>query len=198
MTQPAPLVTPQLPVAYYPGPALLTPMKFHAERDESSGSDGDSDSDSDSDSCESGPGLGLGSRKVLLAVALAVAIVLAIVILYYLFAPRGGAQSALARALARCGWSVYLLQGCGACEKQMQLLPGFDRSILCGGSANAVQKPGLAPIAGYTGKPSVPGLSCSGIPAYPYWHNDRTGESRVGFQDYAALGRMALGCASQW
>ncbi len=165
-TQP---VAPRMPTAYYPGPGPMAPVTRSVvvyESDSDSGSDSDSDSDDGY--------LRARRRKILLAVSLAIAVVLIIMILYYMFAPR-----TLARSLTRCGWTVYLMKGCGYCRKQMSLLNGFDRYILCSGGVV---------IDGYT---DTPPLACNSIKAFPYWYNVRTGEARTGFQDSAALARMA-------
>jgi hypothetical protein len=132
----------------------------------------ESSSDSDDEGLFAGPRV----QRAALALALAVAAVLVLLLLYYVYAPR-----ILARRLARCGWAVYLLRGCDYCRRQMCLLDGFDRYVVCADGAA---------VEGYAIPPPV---SCGSIPSYPYWHNTQTGETRVGYQDRAALGHMAQG-----
>jgi hypothetical protein len=188
MEAPILLVEPRMPVAFYSGPTrapALAPLApqgliFYS-------SDGD------------GRGRGAaGPRRTLFAITLALAVVLVLVVLYHVAcsaAPRrpsgaapgdqeGFARSStphrsLVRGLERRGWTVYLLEGCGFCQKQMGLLDGFDRYVLYSGGEL---------VGGYATRPPVQRGSIDG---FPHWYNTRTGERRGGFQDRAALEQMA-------
>ena len=75
----------------------------------------------------------------------------------------------LAQRLTDAGWRVYLLPGCGYCERQMSLLDGFTNYTICAG-----------------GNPR----SCHGIDQFPLWHNPRTEKQRIGYQDRQSLCEM--------
>jgi len=84
------------------------------------------------------------------------------------------------KGLAARGWTVYYLQGCGYCDKQAALLGSFARYVKYG--------PGGVLLGGYT---EAPPLTFGAIRGFPHWYNTRTGETRGGFQDAAALAEMA-------
>jgi hypothetical protein len=89
-------------------------------------------------------------------------------------------RQALCDALAARGWTVRLLEGCGACRRQARALRGFRMYVL--------HAPGGAVLGGYTRTPPpVPG----GLRGFPLWHNQCTGEARLGAQPEAALRAMA-------
>lgn len=117
-----------------------------------------------------------GSRRAVLALALALVVVLSILILYRVLVPR-----ALASGLARNGWTVYLLRGCGHCDRQAALLSGFHMVVRYGPDGKL--------LGGYT---KTPPLAFGDIKAFPCWYNLLTGEKRLGFQDVAALEKMAF------
>ena len=74
---------------------------------------------------------------------------------------------ALAGRLAEQGWVLYTRPGCPFCENQMQVLGGsYPRSAVCSGES----------------------VCSAGVPT---WSNAASGERRVGFQDAAALEKMA-------
>jgi hypothetical protein len=155
-------VPPRMPSVYYP-------------TDQPQSHQGGPAEDSDDESEDADDGDSYGPRKMLLAVCLAVAVVLIIVILYCMFSPH-----TLVRGLTRCGWTVYLLEDCTFCDKQMRLLNGFRQYVLCG--KDGKRRHSYA---------AVPPKQCAEIKSYPFWFNVKTGESRVGYQDTAALQKMA-------
>ena len=113
------------------------------------------------------------------AVAVLCAIIV-VLVLVIVAARRPRTPKKLEAALGREGWCVYLKEGCTFCHKQMALLPGFRRFVLCSRGAA---------IGGYT---RTPPLSCASVPAFPLWYNERTGEKRVGYQSAAALREMVF------
>lgn len=76
---------------------------------------------------------------------------------------------------------MYYLQGCAYCDKQAALLRGFGRYVRYG--------PDGAILGGHAAK--APSRPFKSIRAFPFWHNQRTGETRAGYQDAAALAKMA-------
>jgi hypothetical protein len=85
--------------------------------------------------------------------------------------------------LARRGWVLYTLTGCGYCTQQLDLLGGqYSKTVKC----NSREKQ----IGGYTHTPPIP-CNSPMINGYPFWYNARTHQSRSGVQDTAALDQMA-------
>jgi hypothetical protein len=94
--------------------------------------------------------------------------------------------------LARSGWIVYYMTGCGHCVRQQKLvgaMPGRTIEV----STTAV--PGSIVIVKSLAAPTGPGekapVPVASVPAYPFWFNLKTGEKRTGFQDEASLQEMA-------
>lgn len=127
--------------------------------------------------------------NLLLAAILLLLVVLAMAALAIVGAITGaankatGAANRVAGAAARlvalesCGWTVYLSRGCPACVTQMNLLQGtgftkyvvYDKGVVTGGFT------------------TTPPLQYNTIPAFPYWHNTCTGETREGVQTAASF-----------
>jgi hypothetical protein len=109
--------------------------------------------------------------------ALVVVAVLAAV--YFLAA---GARPAVdVRALERNGWVVYYMSGCRFCTMQ--------KDALGAPYANYIEVEAGRQVGGYTQAPPYP---IEQITGYPFWYNSKTGETRNGYQDRAALRKMAL------
>ena len=85
----------------------------------------------------------------------------------------GCSGRALSAKLCKSGWILFVRPGCSFCDKQLRALGGnpFPRQITCGASAGASK-------------------ACSKIPAFPFWINSRTGDTRVGFQNQIRLLEM--------
>jgi hypothetical protein len=171
-----------MPTAFYPGPTLVTlvpsaqPAEAMLGRGFAQGGAGESGPFGDGDHALRARAR---ARKLLLALALATAIVLILLVLYHMFAPR-----TLAHGLAQCGWTLYLLEGDAVGLSQLSLLDGFaGHVVFCGSGSGSGED--LAPTAG------GPHPYCGGIQAFPFWYNSRTGEERPGYQNRAALERMA-------
>jgi hypothetical protein len=83
--------------------------------------------------------------------------------------------------LAGCGWTLYTLKGCGHCERQKLVADLYPVSAEYASDGTLVSS--------NLGNP--PPIPFSAIKAFPYWHNVRTGASLTGYQDSAALKKMA-------
>jgi len=132
--------------------------------------------DSDSDG---GCGSALAGRLLIAAV-----VVLTLLAAYMYLSPSGRARI-LAGRLAREGWFVYYLHGCGHCAAQDKLLRGkFRNVVVCGRDGSAEDDPPGS---------VAPPLTCgsSAIRGYPFWANARTHKTRAGVQPLEALKKMA-------
>jgi len=120
------------------------------------------------------------------ALVTAVLIFLVVVVIVYLMA----APQTLSAKLARQGWVLYVMPGCGYCKKQQRLLgtTRYPKKVVCvkrspsGQAAIALEPSTLA-------ETNAP-LLCSRVQAYPFWINQRTGEVRKGLQGPRALQSM--------
>jgi hypothetical protein len=99
--------------------------------------------------------------------AAALVAVLCIVIVWLV-----GAGQSRRHHLSNRGWMLYLLQGCSACDRQLDILGagGYSPARICGGSDDEQHR-------------------CP--QAFPAWANLLTGETRTGVQDDAALNEMS-------
>ena len=75
----------------------------------------------------------------------------------------------LGERLARKKWRLYVMPGCGFCDKQLAILGGtYPRLTVCTGG------------------------KCAGVAsAFPHWANEATGATAVGLRDGAELQRLA-------
>jgi hypothetical protein len=108
--------------------------------------------------------------RVLVEITLALVVIgiIALVVIYFtLVLP----MRRTSRKLFRAGWVAYVTRGCGYCDKQLNTCPQFPGFVRCPDAARAAE--------------------CAAVPAFPFWRNTRTGETRVGYQDDAALRAMA-------
>jgi hypothetical protein len=109
-------------------------------------------------------------RTALIIAGVAVLLVFAA---YKLFAPK-----ALAHTLTGKGWVAYFMTGCGYCDKQRELLGStFTSFVVC---TNGAPTSGIAPPT-----------PCGQFTSFPTWYNTKTKETRVGYQNAAALASMA-------
>lgn len=82
----------------------------------------------------------------------------------------------LAKSLHDVGWKVYVTPNCSACKRQLELIQGIEKKqmvVSCGQGGPA---------------------QCKNIPAFPYWVNHVTGETRTGMQCRGEL--MDMVCSS--
>lgn len=169
---PAMAAAPQLPTAYYPGPMPTSPL---------------------------GPEPGVvvvvvpPTRKPRRQAQLLRAIVMAAVILLVIILAvrvsgqrergRKRAMRSLSARLAHRGWTLYLMKGCGFCEKQMRELGRYPRYVVLSADPSHQILDGNGPVL----------LDVREIPAFPYWYREegQNRESRTGYQNWAALETMA-------
>jgi hypothetical protein len=92
----------------------------------------------------------------------------------------------MGKDLAERGWVVYTTPGCTYCEKQMKHLEHYRKEVVCGGHRGGQYD------SSYGGQYDGP-VDCSRVSAFPFWVNERTQETRTGFQDAKALTVMVEG-----
>ncbi len=131
--------------------------------------------------------------RVIRATVLAVLVLLVILLVVRSSKHHGGGNRsnyqshnmrALAHRLAQRGWTLYMMEGCGFCTKQMNELGEYPRHMVL--SADASHRI----ISGDT---SLIELDTRQIPAFPFWYRQdgQNRDSRTGYQDMAALEAMA-------
>jgi hypothetical protein len=158
---------PHMPTVFYPGPAPVEPMTLdvwyvvpYDETDKAS----------------------IWARA---GRALIIAFIVVLVLLIAFHSRGRHKMRSLSRKLAQQDWTVYLMEGCGYCARQMKELGGYSRYVLV--SAGPEHK-----VLG--GDASLISLDVRKIPAFPFWYAVRGGQnrdSRVGYQSRAALEQMA-------
>ena len=91
----------------------------------------------------------------------------------------------ISRRLAQKGWTLYLMQGCGYCTKQMKELGSYPRHVVL--SADSSHKV----LGGNTGVQ----LDVRQIPAFPFWYREvgQNRDTRTGYQTKDALEEMTKG-----
>lgn len=121
-----------------------------------------------------GGGEGCGTARALKTLLVALAVVVVIFAMVSL-RRRGSFQNLAAR-----GWVLSTKDGCGYCEKQLEILGGsYPKIYECAADGSPKDPAANLPFA------------CKDITGFPFWHNTVTGESRVGLQDRDALAKMA-------
>ena len=101
----------------------------------------------------------------------------------------------MGKDLADRGWVVYTTPGCTYCEKQMKHLEHYRKEVVCGGHSGSQYDSlygGGQYDSSYGGQYDGP-VDCSRVTAFPFWVNERTQETRTGFQDTKALTVMVEG-----
>lgn len=116
------------------------------------------------------------SQATMRVLVTAMAIVLIILLLYFIMAPR----RSLSSRLARCGWVLYVRDGCGYCSRQMDILNGhYPKIVECGKDGTQVNT-----------TCANPPFQCSQVSGFPYWANTVTKETKVGLQKQGDLEKM--------
>jgi hypothetical protein len=130
-------------------------------------------------------GLAAGGSRRGLVVALLVALFFVLAASFAIHS-RGASRppappASLAGRLYDGGWVLYTSPACSYCASQLSALGGQYRGmVVCGGAGGGRGLGGGVPLPG-----------CDQVPAYPYWVNVNTRETRTGVQSQSELAAMA-------
>lgn len=78
-------------------------------------------------------------------------------------------------------WILHTKEGCPACERQLEVLGGsYGLLVVCDQQNNV--------SSNYTDNPPY---KCAEIEAFPFWYNEKSGETKIGLQSKSELRAMA-------